>query len=83
MLVSVFYSSKLSIHHIHFYLSGEECTFIPVSSCPTDSDLDECHNGMTNGELCEADKRLPDGNSNFDIDNCGGLDVFKCFSLGT
>ena len=79
---TVFYSSKLSIHQIYFYLSGEECRFIHVSSCPTDSNLDECHKGMTSDELCEADKPLPDGNSNFEINNCGNYDVFKC-SRGT
>ena len=33
---------------------------------------------MAPGSLCEADQRLPDGNSNFDVDNCGGYDVFRC-----
>ena len=38
-----------------------------------------CNHGMNQGDLCEADGPLPDGNSNFDIDNCPGkYDIFKC-----
>ena len=37
---------------------------------------------MAHGELCEADDTLPDGQTNYDIDNCGGgsgaYDVFRC-----
>ena len=33
---------------------------------------------MKHGELCEADQILPDGNANYEINNCGGYDVFKC-----
>ena len=36
---------------------------------------------MSPNDLCEADKRLPDGNGNYDINNCGGdnggFDVFR------
>ena len=51
---------------------------IPTSECPSNSDLPECTSLMAPGSLCEADQRLPDGNSNFDVDNCGGYDVFRC-----
>ena len=38
-----------------------------------------CNQFMNYGDLCEADGPLPDGNSNFDIDNCPGkYDIFKC-----
>ena len=34
---------------------------------------------MANGDLCEADKPLPDGTTNYDVNNCpGNFDVFKC-----
>ena len=33
---------------------------------------------MANGDLCEADKALPDGTTNYDVNNCGTFDVFKC-----
>ena len=34
---------------------------------------------MNQGDLCEADGPLPDGNNNYDIDNCPGkYDIFKC-----
>ena len=33
---------------------------------------------MSPHDLCEADKTLPDGNANYDIDNCPGrYDVFR------
>ena len=44
---------------------------------------------MTEGSLCEADQPLPDGNPNFEINNCndeggdGNYDVFVCFKGGT
>ena len=38
-----------------------------------------CNQFMNYGDICEADGPLPDGNSNFDIDNCPGkYDIFKC-----
>ena len=33
---------------------------------------------MTVNDLCEADRTLPDGNTNYNIDNCpGGHDIFR------
>ena len=38
-----------------------------------------CSHSMNHNDLCEADGPLPDGNTNFDINNCpGNYDVFKC-----
>ena len=56
------------------------CFFEQISSfeCPSDSNLPECTTTMALGSLCEADQRLPDGNYNFNVDNCGGYDVFRC-----
>ena len=52
---------------------------IGSSECPSDSDLAECSSNMKTNNLCEADKTLPDGNTNFDVNNCGSdYDVFKC-----
>jgi len=61
---------------------GEGCSWVPVSSnnCPTRSmaaDMDDCTEDMINGELCEADQPLPNGEQNYDIDNCGWYDVFR------
>ena len=34
---------------------------------------------MNNNEMCEADKPLPDGNQNYDVNNCPPRnDIFKC-----
>ena len=62
------------------------CTFVPVSQneCPSNPDLPECTPFMSIDELCEADATLPDGNQNYDVNNCDGAtsafdnDVFKC-----
>ena len=56
------------------------CSFeqIHSSDCPADSDLPECTSIMAPGSLCEADQRLPDGNSNYEVDNCDSYDVFRC-----
>ena len=60
------------------------CLFEPLqlsSECPSSSEiitLPECTSNMAPGSLCEADQRLPDGTSNFNIDNCGAYDVFRC-----
>ena len=36
---------------------------------------------MSKNDLCEADKTLPDGNTDYNIDNCpGGYDVFRYIS---
>ena len=69
---------------LFFYILGA-CVFvqIPSSECPSDSDLAECTSNMATGSLCEADQTLPDGTSNFNVDNCpGGYDVFRC-TMGT
>ena len=74
----------------------EKCIFLPlpVSDCPQNGNMleamAECHSEMTNGSLCQADKTLPDGNTNFDINNCkvtggdiiGHYDVFVCAKIG-
>ena len=62
------------------FLVETPCRFEPIANneCPADPDLKECTSHMMNGEFCEADQRLPDGNTNFDINNCGNYDVFKC-----
>jgi len=52
-------------------------TYVPAPTCPSDPDLPECTDQTACGGLCEADRPLPDGNTNFDINNCGGYDVFQ------
>ena len=43
---------------------------------------------MSESSLCEADQQLPDGNPNFEINNCndeggdGNYDVFVCVKGG-
>ena len=56
------------------------CDFVAItaSECPSDGDLSECTHTMKDGDFCEADQALPDGTTNYDIDNCGGYDIFKC-----
>ena len=40
--------------------------------------MPECSYDMTINDLCEANKKLPDNNANYDVNNCpGGSDVFK------
>ena len=49
--------------------------------CPLDGHIPECSSSMTNGQLCEADKTLPDGNRDYNVNNCGGsdnFDIWKC-----
>jgi hypothetical protein len=51
--------------------------------CTEDSeggcDLPECSPMTPLGQLCEADAALPDGNLEYEVDNCaGGFDVFVC-----
>jgi len=64
------------------------CAFVPVSEedCPntaTSRALANCHDSMEPGELCEADSALPDGNENYNINNCrGGYDVFQYICSG-
>ena len=56
------------------------CTFVavPFSECPSDPNLSECTFNMATDALCEADQPLPDGTTNYNIDNCYGYDVFRC-----
>ena len=55
--------------------------FVPVrmNMCPDDDgvSLSNCDFDMALGEFCEADSALPDGNSNYEINNCGNHDVFQ------
>ena len=50
------------------------------NECPSDPDLGECVSDMSFDALCEADQALPDGTSNYDVNNCGTYDVFRCIS---
>merc|ERR1712173_526950 len=43
----------------------------------------DCHDEMVEGELCEADSKLPNNNRNYNIDNCGLYDVFRYSCEGT
>ena len=56
------------------------CFFVavPFSECPSDPNLSECTFNMATDALCEADQPLPDGTTNYNIDNCYGYDVFRC-----
>ena len=74
-------------------ISGLKCAFIigiysfvavSLSECPCTKDdpsgchLPECSYSMSKMTLCEADKLLPDGNKNYDVNNCPTyLDVFR------
>ena len=61
--------------------------FVAVSEedCPcSDKDdsgcksLPECSSSMNENDLCEADQKLPDGNENFNVNNCAAFyDVFR------
>jgi len=62
--------------------AGEGCDWVPVtlSECPPASvsrSMHGCHEGMEDGELCEADSALPNGITRYDINNCGVYDVFR------
>ena len=75
------YFSKFSMYQIHVHISDDQCNVSPVSAaaCPSNCDLKECDQDMNHGELCEADQTLPDGNIDYNIDNCcGSYDVFQC-----
>ena len=66
------------------------CVFeaLQPNECPNvmkyDCGLPECFADMAHGDLCEADEPLPDGNSNWEIQNCPCImdkrayDIFKC-----
>ena len=52
------------------------CTKLDLKGCST---LPECDSNMNENELCEAGKTLPDGNGDFDVNNCPNhYDVFQC-----
>jgi len=59
------------------------CDWVAVSAedCPRTwrslRSMQDCHQDMVVGELCEADKPLPNGSQSFDINNCGPFDVFR------
>ena len=66
-------------------LADRQFVAIPRHECPcTDDDnsgcnLDECSYNMSPNDLCEADDPLPDGNANYDINNCPlTKEVFRC-----
>jgi len=64
--------------------TSDTCDWIPVTQCPTNAGaLPNCHGNMSEGELCEADTALPNGDMNFEINNCGNYDVFvfSCTSI--
>ena len=58
---------------------------VSEDDCPcSDKDLSACHNlpecsyDMTVDSLCEANNKLPDNNTNYDVNNCpGDSDIFK------
>ena len=68
------------------------CNFvaIPTPDCPCSvwndnvcENLSECTASMHYGDICKASTTLPDGNFNYDVQNCGlslfnRYNVFKC-----
>ena len=57
---------------------------VSESDCPcSDNDpagcrLPECSYSMNQNGLCDADQTLPNGDNNYDVNNCpGGHDVFR------
>lgn len=58
------------------------CMFVAAkpSECPPWASA-ECASNMATNQLCEAEKTLPDGNTNYNIENCPKITyngVFKC-----
>ena len=56
------------------------------SQCPSSElyRMQDCHRLMSNGEFCEADQKLPDGNPNYEINNCeqqGFPEIFDVLQL--
>ena len=50
---------------------------VSESECPAESkELHECTSTMDNYQQCEADQTLPDGNANFNVNNCDLTDIF-------
>ena len=73
----------MSIVPNRVFVLDEPCKFVAVShsECPLSANMKECHSNMNPGDLCEADKPLPDGNTNYDVNNCGpdgSYDIFRC-----
>ena len=66
-----------------------ECTsFVPITrnECPSNGlgNMKKCSFDMHYNELCNADRILPDGTADYDVNNCpGGFDVFKCANPST
>ena len=80
MLLKIFESVA-----ILYYVLNLGGAFLAISpyTCPENPDaLPECTWGMNEEDLCEADRILPNGNANFNVNNCGKDDVFK-FIQGT
>ena len=49
------------------------------SGCRPEVVCDQNINAVKNGDLCEAEGPLLDGNDEFEINNCpGNYDIFKC-----
>lgn len=63
---------------------GCSWTAIPSNECPSGNgaSLPECTENMQSGDLCEADSALPDGSTNYNVNNCGSYDVFR-YSCGS
>ena len=63
-----------------FFTVADPCIYFPLkeSSCPRKLPNTDCYHDLQSDELCEADNPWPYKNSNNDIDNCRGWDVFKC-----
>ena len=66
-------------------LLGNTCRFVPVfwKECPLYPLSTKCEPDLSNGEMCVANGTLPDGNTDFNINNCnigshGVYDIFKC-----
>ena len=60
----------------HDYYNDDYYDYYDDSGC---HDVIPCSHDMNHNELCEAEYPLPDGNNNFEIDNCpGNYDIFKC-----
>ena len=58
------------------YYNDDYYEYYDYSGCRIDV---SCSHGLNHNDLCEADGPLPDGNQNFDINNCPGkYDVFRC-----
>ena len=78
----------LSIQLCFDFLFFVGCTFVAISTsdCPCTkldlngcSTLPECDSNMNENEFCEASQTLPDGNADFNVNNCPNhYDVFQC-----